>query len=175
MSGPRGNFAPKAQNSRKYMRVLQISWNSDHPSTEEARVFSEDLPNRRSTGFNAYWHWVISTSIFRKSWKSVFFFEIRKTEPFPGSPFSDHFWRLFFEKFCIALFLGKILVANYRIVCEVNFAPKAQNFSTDIRKSAVLDAVLEDKPAQPLPCGSYLVYLFQYSLIFNYVLLGHYR
>ena len=55
------------------------------------------------------------------------------------------------------LFLGKILVANYRIVCEVNFAPKAQNFSTDIRKSAVLDAVLEDKPAQPLPCGSYLV------------------
>ena len=87
----------------------------------------------------------------------MFFFEIRKTEPFPGSPFSDHFWRLFFEKFCIALFLGKILVANYRIVCEVNFAPKAQNFSTDIRKSAVLDAVLEDKPAQPLPCGSYLV------------------
>ena len=85
------------------------------------------------------------------------FFEIRKIEPFPGSPFSDHFWRLFFEKFCIALFLGKILVANYRIVCEVNFAPKAQNFSTDIRKSAVLDAVLEDKPAQPLPCGSYLV------------------
>ena len=67
------------------------------------------------------------------------------------------FWRRFFEKFCIALFLGKILVANYRIVCEVNFAPKAQNFSTDIRKSAVLDAVLEDKPAQPLPCGSYLV------------------
>ena len=87
----------------------------------------------------------------------MFFFEIRKIEPFPGSPFSDHFWRLFFEKFCIALFLGKILVANYRIVCEVNFAPKAQNFSTDIRKSAVLDAVLEDKPAQPLPCGSYLV------------------
>ena len=83
----------------------------------------------------------------------MFFFEIRKTEPFPGSPFSDHFWRLFFEKFCIALFLGKILVANYRIVCEVNFAPKAQKFSTDIRKSAVL----EDKPAQPLPCGSYLV------------------
>ena len=72
-----------------------------------------------------------------------FFFEIRKTEPFPGSPFSHHFWRLFLEKFCIALFLGKILVANYRIVCEVNFAPKAQNFSTDIRKSAVLDAVLE--------------------------------
>ena len=24
-------------------------------------------------------------------------------------------------------------------------------------ESAVLDAVLEDKPAQPLPCGSYLV------------------
>ena len=83
--------------------------------------------------------------------------EIRKIEPFPGSQFSDHFWRFFFEKFCIALFLGKKLVANYRIVCEVNFAPKAQNFSTDIRKSAVLDAVLEDKPAQPLPCGSYLV------------------
>ena len=72
-------------------------------------------------------------------------------------PVLGPFWRLFFEKFCIALFLGKILVANYRIVCEVNFAPKAQNFSTDIRKSAVLDAVLEDKPAQPLPCGSYLV------------------
>ena len=85
------------------------------------------------------------------------FFELAKIEPVPGSPFSDHFWRLFFEKFCIALFLGKILVANYRIVCEVNFAPKAQKFSTDIRKSAVLDAVLEDKPAQPLPCGSYLV------------------
>ena len=73
----------------------------------------------------------------------MFFFEIRKTEPFPGSPFSDHFWRLFFEKFYIALFLGKILVTNYRIVCEVNFAPKAQKNSTDIRKSAVLDAVLD--------------------------------
>ena len=70
---------------------------------------------------------------------------------------AGHFWPHFFEKFSIALFLGEILVANYRIVCEVNFAPKAQNFSTDIRKSAVLDAVLEDKPAQPLPCGSYLV------------------
>ena len=90
-----------------------------------------------------------------------FFFEIRKTEPFPGSPFSDHFSRIFFEKFCIALFLGKILVANYRIVCEVNFAPKAQKFSTDIRKSAVLDAVLEDKSAQPLPCGSYLVNIYR--------------
>ena len=72
-------------------------------------------------------------------------------------PVLGPFLATFFEKFCIALFLGKILVANYRIVCEVNFAPKAQNFSTDIRKSAVLDAVLEDKPAQPLPCGSYLV------------------
>ena len=103
----------------------------------------------------------------------MFFFEIRKTEPFPGSPFSDHFWRFFFEKFCIALFLGKILVANYRIVCEVNFAPKAQNFSTDIRKSAVLDAVLEDKPAQPLPCGSYLVNktkILNYPLILDVLL-----
>ena len=27
-------------------------------------------------------------------------------------------------------------------------------------ESAVLDAVLEDKPAQPLPCGSYLVKKF---------------
>ena len=94
---------------------------------------------------------------FQEILKISVFFEIRKIESFPGSSFSDHFWRFFFEKFCIALFLGKILVANYRIVCEVNFAPKAQNFSTDIRKSAVLDAVLEDKPAQPLPCGSYLV------------------
>ena len=74
-------------------------------------------------------------------------------------PVLGPFLAIFFEKFCIALFLGKILVANYRIVCEVNFAPKAQNFSTDIRKSAFLDAVLEDKPAQPLPCGSYLVIL----------------
>ena len=150
-------LAPKAPNSRIYMRVLQISWNFDKSSNIYAYGFFAKFIESYSAGFNAYWHWVISTSIFRKSWKSVFFFEIRKIEPFPGSPFSDHFWRLFFEKFCIALFLGKILVANYRIVCEVNFAPKAQNFSTDIRKSAVLDAVLEDKPAQPLPCGSYLV------------------
>ena len=78
-------------------------------------------------------------------------------ETMRGSPFWDLFGDFFFEKFSIALFLGKILVANYRIVCDANFAPKAQNFSTDIRKSAVLDAVLEDKPAQPLPCGSYLV------------------
>ena len=87
----------------------------------------------------------------------MFFFELAIIEQFPGSPFSDHFGRLYFEKFCIAFFLGKILEANYRIVCAVNFAPKAQTFSTDIRRSAVLDAVLEDKPAQPLPCGSYLV------------------
>ena len=138
----------------RYFKIHEISTNH---RLSKRKIISGDIPMPVSTGFNAYWHWVISTSIFRKSWKSVFFFEIRKIEPFPGSPFSDHFWRFFSEKFCIALFLGKILVANYRIVCEVNFAPKAQNFSTDIRKSAVLDAVLEDKPAQPLPCGSYLV------------------
>ena len=108
----------------------------------------EEAPGPMLTGIELFQHRFSGNSEI-----SMFFFELAKIEQFSGSPFSDNFWRHFFKKFCIALFLGKILVANYRIVCEVNFAPKAQNFSTDIRKSAVLDAVLEDKPAQPLPCG----------------------
>ena len=35
------------------------------------------------------------------------FFELAKIERFSGSPFSDHFWRRFFENFCIELFLLK--------------------------------------------------------------------
>ena len=37
----------------------------------------------------------------------MFFFELAKIERFSGSPFSDHFWRRFFENFCIELFLVK--------------------------------------------------------------------
>ena len=67
----------------------------------------------------------------------------------------------FFRKCLLTLHravLGKNNSFKIPNICEVNFALKAQNFTTGIReKSAVLDAVLEDKPAQPLPCGSYLV------------------
>ena len=66
----------------------------------------------------------------------------------------------------LATFFRKVL---HRVVLRENtgcklpncmwgkFCAEGATFSTDIRKSAVLDAVLEDKPAQPLPCGSYLV------------------
>ena len=112
------NFAPKAQNSRIQYKVFQNSRNFNKSSTEEAtpdfRRFTNASKHRDQcllalSYFNIDFQEILKISVF---------FEIRKTEPFPGSPFSDHFWRLFFEKFCIALFLGKILVANYRIVCE---------------------------------------------------------
>ena len=156
-SAVKRNFAPKAQNSLIQYKVLQNSRNFNKSSTEQALDYFRRFTNaskHRDQCLLALSYFNID---FQEILKISVFFEIRKIEPFPGSPFSDHFWRFFFEKFYIALLLGKILVANYRIVCEVNLAPKAQNFSTDIRKSAVLDAVLEDKPAQPLPCGSYLV------------------
>ena len=86
----------------------------------------------------------------------MFFFEFRKIELFPGSAFSDHFWRRFFDFFYIDLVGAKIVLRKGACNSELNFAPKAQFFLPRL-ESAVLDAVLEDKPAQPLPCGSYLV------------------
>ena len=82
------------------------------------------------------------------------------------------FWRHFFEKFHIDLVGAKIVLRKGACNIELNFAPKAQNltnqdcaegaiFLEPRLESAVLDAVLEDKPAQPLPCGSYLVSLLQ--------------
>ena len=63
---------------------------------------------------------------------------------------------------------AKIVLRKGACNNEKKIAPKAQNFTNQDcaegaiflesrLESAVLDAVLEDKPAQPLPCGSYLV------------------
>ena len=66
------NFAPKAPNlpNSICIEINFFKFRRKHHSYQLVAVF-RDLPNRRSTGFNAYWHWVISTSIFRKSWKSI--------------------------------------------------------------------------------------------------------
>ena len=58
-------------------------------------VFFGDSSNRRSTGFNAYWHWVISTSIFRKSWKSVFFLKSGRLNRFQVPRFRTIFGDFF--------------------------------------------------------------------------------
>ncbi len=78
----------------------------------------------------------------------MFFFEIRKTDLFSGSPFSDHFWRLFSKMFASSCSWQKYW---FQINEPITFSIAVLH--------AVLDAVLEDKSAQPLPCGSYLVTL----------------
>ena len=123
--------------------------------------FSRDFSNRRSTGTNAYCHWVISTSIFKKSWKSL----RNSNVPIHGliclHPVLRHFWRFFFEKNCIELFLEKILGSNYRIYESSNLRRRHKFNKYNTFSIAILHAVIEDKPAQPLPCGSYLVYFFR--------------
>ena len=88
----------------------------------------------------------------------MFFFEIRKIERFPGSPFSDHFWRLFFKKLYIGLFLVKNQVSKNRIYMRQILRRRRNilRLTYDLNRRPRA-AVLEDKPAQPLPCGSYLV------------------
>ena len=61
------------------------------------------------------------------------FFLIRKIEPFPGSPFSDHFWRLFFENVYIGLFLAKNQVSKNRIYMRQILRRRRNIFAPDIR------------------------------------------
>ena len=137
------NFAPKAPNLQNSIciEINFFKFRRKHHSYQLVAVF-RDLPNRRSTGFNAYWHWVISTSIFKKSWKS----SRNSKVPIEGMICMDPvFGILFGDK------NEKKLHRFCRRENQVSEMPLV-NWC----KSAVLDAVLE--PAQPLPCGSYLVY-----------------
>ena len=124
--------------------------------------FFEDSSNRRSTGTNAYWHWVISTSIFRKSWKSMKNPDLANKEATRGTRFWDLFGDIFWNNFTSDCWAGKSSFRNANSILIENCAEGAILSQLQSTSLAVLDAVLEDKPAQPLPCGSYLVAKFPY-------------
>ena len=144
------------------MRVLQISWKSNHPSTTGVTLFSEiyrieEAPGPMLTGIELFQHRVSGNPGNQRV-----FFEIRNIERFPGSPFSDHFWRLFFEKIYIGLFLAKNQVSKNRIYMRQILRRRRNilRLTYDLNRRPRA-AVLEDKPAQPLPCGSYLVVILR--------------